>query len=134
LNIAIIGSRSFSNVKYLEESMQSVINKENKGSFENIIIISGGAKGADRLGKEYAEKYKLGYKEYKAEWKDLSHPDAKIRTNQYGKYDAAAGHRRNTLIINDSDIVVAFHNGSPGTADSLRKAKEMNKIIYEFKF
>lgn len=134
MKIAIIGSRTFKDYDLLQETMHNLIYEQNDGSFDNVTIVSGGAKGADSLGKRYASDHNLGYLEFKAKWKDLSHPDAVIREGAYGKYDAVAGHRRNTLIIEEADIVVAFHNGSKGTADSLRKARKMNKFVVEVKF
>lgn len=131
--IAIIGSRTFNDYENLQCFMDEVLEKHNLTT-EDIVIVSGGAKGADSLGKRYSEDYMTDYVEYEANWKDLSHPDAIIRTNSYGKYDAKAGIRRNTLIIEDADIVVAFHNGSKGTADSLNKARKLNKRIEEWKF
>lgn len=143
MNIAIIGSRTFNDYEYLKKCMKEVLSKEfsvghNKIDAESICditIVSGGAKGADNLGKIYSKDHDFGYIEHEAKWKDLSGSDVRPRTNQYGQiYNANAGHIRNTLIINDSDIIVAFHNGSPGTANSLRKARQANKKIYEFKF
>lgn len=135
MRIAVIGSRNFENFDLMVETMHRIIYEENEGSFDNVTIVSGEAGGADSLAKRYATEFNLGYKGYKPNWKDLSHPDARIKVNQYGeKYDANAGFRRNTLIIEDCDFVVAFHNGSPGTADSIRKAKTMGKKVIEIKF
>lgn len=131
--IAIVGSRTFNDYESLQHFMDEVLEKHNLTT-EDIVIVSGGAKGADSLGKKYSQDYMTDYVEHEANWKDLSHPDALIRTNSYGKYDARAGIRRNALIIEDADIVVAFHNGSKGTADSLSKARKLNKIIEEYKF
>lgn len=133
MRIAIIGSRTFNNYTKLCQEMRDIL-LELQVNIGDIEIISGGAKGADSLGAKYAKDNNIKLTEYKPEWKDLSHPDARIKENAYGKYDANAGHRRNTKIINDSDVVVAFHNGSPGTADSLRKAKKCGKIIFEVLF
>jgi hypothetical protein len=139
LSIAIIGSRTFSDYKLMYSTVDKVIEEyiQEHGPImqSDVQIISGGAIGADKLGAQYA--YERGYllTEYLAKWDDLSHPDVKLRVNHWGKqYDAGAGHRRNTEIIQNADIVVAFHNGSPGTADSLRKAKALKKKIIEIRF
>ena len=134
MKIAIIGSRTFNDMSMLEEAVHRIIHDENEGCFDNITIVSGGAKGADSLGAEYAKKHNFELVVHEAKWKDLSHSDARIIDGQWGQYDANAGHRRNTLIINDADIIVAFHNNSPGTANSLGKARKAGKKIYEFKF
>lgn len=136
MNIAIIGSRTFNDYDMLVKEVTKILHVESKceEDFTYVTIVSGGATGADALGKKYAKEFKCKYVEFNADWKDLSHPDARIKTNAYGKYDANAGHRRNTLIIDKADIVIAFHNDSPGTANSLKKARDKGKKIYEFKF
>jgi len=47
----------------------------------------------------------------------------------YGRY---APIRRNTDIINNSDYILALWDGnSKGTQDSIKKAKNLNKIVKE---
>ena len=100
-------------------------------------IVSGGADGADSLGEKYADDYGIPKTIHMAKWDDLSHPDALVKTNTYGKkYDARAGFRRNYFIIDDADLVLAFQiNRSKGTQHSIDYAKKINKPIkvYEFK-
>ena len=124
--IAIIGSRTFTDQVLLTETVDRFITRN---KLTDITIVSGGAKGADRIGAEYAQYH--GYKlvVHKADWKDLTQPGVRIKSNRYGQYNANAGHYRNTLIINDADVVIAFTNGSPGTADSIRKAQKAGKPV-----
>jgi predicted Rossmann-fold nucleotide-binding protein len=133
MRIAIIGSRTFNNYPMLCYKMREIL-LDLHVTKKDIEIVSGGAKGADSLGAKYAERNSIPLTIYTPDWKDLSHPDCRIKENSNGKYDANAGHRRNTKIINNADVVVAFHNGSPGTADSLRKAKKQGKKIFEVIF
>jgi hypothetical protein len=43
----------------------------------------------------------------------------------------ARGALRNTKIINESDVVIAFWNGeSRGTKDSIDKSKKNNKLLF----
>ena len=66
---------------------------------------------------------------FKANWKDMS-PPCVVKQNQYGEYNALAGMKRNTYIIENSDLVIAFWDGkSTGTKDSINKAKLLNKEI-----
>jgi hypothetical protein len=80
---------------------------------KDTVIIEGGAKGADLLAKEVAEKLLLEVKEFPAEW---------------GKYSRAAGPLRNREMIKEKpDKVFAFHNNiekSKGTKDMLNVAKK----------
>lgn len=129
MKVAIIGSRPQSvNESDVKAKIKDVISKLPKDT----LIISGGAAGADTWGVEEAKRQGLAEPlVYRALWDDLSHPDALIKTNSYGKqYDARAGHRRNTLIVQDADLVYAFWDGkSPGTRDSITKARKMGKDV-----
>jgi len=129
--IAVIGSRTFKDYSLLKQTLDELI----KQFKVEPIIVSGGAKGADSLAKMYAIENKLQIKEFYPDWNNLDHPEARIKIGRFGrKYDANAGLRRNTQIIEEADIVVAFHNNSPGTADSLRKARALNRWILEVTF
>ena len=133
IKIGVVGSRTFTDFDSLEENLHVIIHEENEGSFEDIVIVSGGAPGADTLAKKYAIKHKLGYQEYRPDWNNVSYPEARIKINKYGKeYNADAGFRRNSIIVKEADMLVAFHNGSSGTADTLRKAKKKGIKIYDF--
>ena len=61
IRIGIVGSRKWTNKKKVEESIDLCINKYGK---ENICIVSGGAIGADYLGKIVALEKVLKYEEY----------------------------------------------------------------------
>ena len=113
MNIAIIGSRNFSNYSYMKEN---ILNNIDVREIDN--IVSGGARGADSLGEQFAKEFNINTIIFKPDW------------NKYGK---AAGMIRNTDIINNCDIVFAFPIGeSKGTYDSIKKAKKFNKKIYVF--
>lgn len=91
----------------------------------DIEIISGMAKGVDTCAVDWAVVNWCKWHEFPANWEDLSHPDAVIRTRKDGtKYDALAGHRRNQKMIDEGkpDLVVAFPGGT-GTADMVKRAK-----------
>ncbi len=63
-NIIIAGTRTFSNYILLEETLDKYI--QNK---ENITIISGTAKGADKLGEKYASEHNIPVIYCPADWK-----------------------------------------------------------------
>ena len=111
MKISIIGSRSFFDYTMLEK----ILNKEKID-----ILVSGGAKGADSLGEQYAKNNNIPTLIFKPDWK---------------KFGRAAGFIRNKDIIDNSDKVIAFWDGkSKGTLNSINLAKKQNKkvIIYEF--
>ena len=79
------------------------------------LIISGGAKGADKLAELLANEYQIPLKIFIPDWK----------THGY-----QAGFIRNTYIVEESDKVIAFWDGkSKGTLDSINKAKRMFKPV-----
>ena len=86
-------------------------------------IVSGGAKGPDSISVEYAESLGLATTVFEAQWN--RQPD--------GSYDRTAGFKRNQLIVDASDIVVAFWDGvSSGTRDTIVRAQKAGKrvIVY----
>ena len=111
--IIICGGRDFDNYDALEYTIDTILSQHNL-NFDDVEIISGGCRGADKLGIKYAESHKILCTEFLADWK------------RYGK---AAGPIRNSEMldyIKDSKlpIVAAFLSAdSRGTADTVRKAK-----------
>lgn len=106
MNVAIIGSRKFTNYSEFLKLMPKL----------NITkIISGGAVGADSLAHRYALDNNIEYLEFLPDW------------NLHGK---SAGPIRNKLIINEADYVIAFWDGrSRGTANSINLAKQKGITI-----
>lgn len=131
IRLAIIGSRSFTNYSLLKATIY-----ENFDISDIDLIVSGSAPGADSLGELFAKEMDIPTKLFPAKWNDLTHPDARIKINKYGKkYDANAGFRRNKDIVNNSDVVMAFRvNNSPGTTDSINYAKKIGKKVLVFDF
>ncbi len=111
INLAIIGSRSFSDYELAKEFINQTV-KEN--DLNIIKIISGGARGADSIGEYYAQEYNIPVQIFKPDW-------------SIGKH---AGMLRNTDIIKSSDCVIAFWDGqSNGTRDSINKANRFGKRV-----
>lgn len=106
MKVAVIGSRNFNDYEKVKQVL----------STKNItLLVSGGAKGADTLGQKYAEEHDIETKIFLPDWE---------------KYGKKAGFLRNSDIINESELVIAFWDGfSKGTLDSLKKAKKGNKNI-----
>lgn len=78
-------------------------------------IVSGGACGIDSCAKQYALMKGLRLTEILPE---------------YEKYGRCAPLKRNDLIIEYSDMVIAFWNGkSRGTGYVIRKCDEVNKPL-----
>ena len=129
MRVIIAGSRIVKNYSLVKR----VIKESN---FKITEIISGEAPGVDKLGERYSKEI-LGKepKIFEAEWTNIYHPDAVIRTNSSGrKYDASAGHRRNEKMANYADaLIVIIKDNSKGSMDMLQIAQKKGlKIHCEF--
>ena len=104
--------------KYVFEKMDQYVSKHGKPS----LVISGGAKGADTYGVQWAQTRGIPTKEYK--------PDQRlINTTNFRN----AAMTRNTDIVNNSDRIIAFWDKkSTGTKDTLTKAKKSKKKVSYF--
>jgi hypothetical protein len=111
MKVAVIGGRTFNDYELVKETLTKL---------DITLLVSGGAKGADSLGERYASENNITTLIYKPDWK------------LHGK---GAGMIRNTDIVKNSDIVVAFWDGeSKGTLDSIRKAENLNKGLMIIKY
>lgn len=104
MKVAIIGSRNLRN-----DMLEAFVPP---GTTE---IVSGGATGIDTCAREFAQRCAYQIKEFL--------PD-------YKKYGRSAPIRRNDLIIDYSDMVLAFWDGkSPGTKYVIDRCREIGKPI-----
>lgn len=111
--VVIAGCRDYNNYEeakaYIDFCLSN-IRKEN-----NIVIISGGASGADAIGERYAEENGFKIEKYHADWKT------------YGK---SAGPKRNKQMAEVCDYVICFWNEkSKGTKSMIDYAKRCGKPI-----
>ena len=115
MKIAIIGSRSLTDYELFKAKCDTILSNS-----ESITIISGGARGTDRLAEKYAAEKSIPILVYKANW-DL-----------HGK---RAGMKRNVLMLNDCTHVIAFWDGnSPGTLHMISQAQINGKGLRVIKF
>jgi hypothetical protein len=106
MRIIIAGSRSFSDRHLLYQKMDALVAKQ--GGI--VTVISGTAKGADKLGEEWARDRGYPVKRYPADW------------DAYGK---SAGYKRNVEMAEDADACVVFWDGeSKGAKHMIDIAKE----------
>jgi len=121
-SLAVIGSRSFKDYETLEYEIDRIFKAKKRAMPErNMCIVSGGARGADRLAKRYADEHEeVHYIEHPADWKT------------HGK---KAGILRNLDIVKDAHSVLAFWNGkSKGTKHTLGLAQTLGKPIKVVRF
>lgn len=121
--IAIVGSRytdketktEFTDYKLFCESVDDDV-RELLTKYHDIRIISGGAKGVDRLAERYADEHNYPFEEIKP---------------KYGEFKSKlAPLLRNTEIAQRCDSIIAIQiNDSRGTTDVVVKARNLNKSV-----
>lgn len=111
--VIIAGSRGFSNYKLLREKCNEYLREKRKEY--NIIIISGGARGADFFGEKYAKDEGFSLEVFPANW------------NKFGK---AAGFKRNEQMAEVADALIAFWDGkSHGTKHMIEIMENKNLLV-----
>lgn len=106
MKIIIAGSRDFLDYSFLKSKMDNILKDVNK---EGIEIVCGMCRGADLLGKRYAEENNFGVIEMPADW-------------LLGK---KAGFIRNEEMAKIADACVVFiKNNSKGSAHMINLAKK----------
>lgn len=112
MKVIIAGSRNLCKYEYVEEAIK-------KSNFKITTIISGNAKGIDKLGEKYALNNNIELITYPADW------------NKYGK---SAGYIRNTEMLKECDALIAIWDGiSKGTKHMIEIVKKSNKEIFVLK-
>lgn len=117
LRIIIAGSRNFTNKLGLFQVCDKII--KNNFSGRTITILSGTARGADRLGEIYAEERGYSLDRYPAEW------------DKYGK---SAGYKRNEKMAKNAKVLIAFWDGkSKGTKHMIDLANLWGLRVFTIK-
>lgn len=125
MRILICGGRTYTDEKNFN-ALMDFMHWRRWAHFPPTIIIHGGARGADTLADKWAKKHGHSVLPFLADWNDLTHPKAVIRTRPDGsKYDLLAGYRRNQRMIDEGkpEVAVAFPGGG-GTTDMVTRARK----------
>ncbi len=114
MNLAIVGYREFEDYIRFQNIIHKVLDTWNNPPIK--CIVSGGAKGVDKLAERYAKDNALELIIFLPEW------------TKYGK---RAGPIRNLLIVKESSHVIALPSRkSIGTLDTIRKARNAKKLLH----
>ncbi len=113
--IAVIGSRTYEDYETFKKILKKLIS-----NYSNVVLVSGGAKGADYLAEKFAKEFDIEIEVYEADW------------NTNGK---SAGFKRNIDIWNASTFGIAFWDGeSRGTKHSFEISKKQNKEFFVYNY
>lgn len=116
MKVIIAGSRSITRfrIKDLREFMREIY-EENNDFFINEIV-SGCARGIDRLGEQYAVTYGIMLHKFPANWE---------------KFGLGAGPIRNEEMAEYADALIAIWDGkSKGTLDMIIQMRTLGKPVY----
>lgn len=119
VKLIIAGGRTFDDYKKLRNAVYRFMNYVEN---DMITIISGGARGADKLGEKFAKKHKAVKLEvFPAWWRGENGNEA---------YNNAAGYQRNVRMANAATHLLAFWDGeSRGTHHMINIAKDKGLTV-----
>lgn len=116
IRIIVAGGRDFDNYDLLSKTLTDYLDKLEAWELDRVVFISGGARGADRMGEEIAKECGFPVRRFPADW------------NRYGK---SAGYIRNremaihTSEVSDHGVLFAFWDGkSRGTKHMIDLAEK----------
>jgi hypothetical protein len=117
VRVLVSGDREWSDRALL----YSILDEVNSPDDPIEVIIEGEARGADLMGRRWAEEHGIPFEPYPARWAE------------HGR--KKAGPLRNTQMLYSGkpDLVVAFHDDltkSRGTADMVRQARKEGVAVY----
>jgi predicted Rossmann fold nucleotide-binding protein DprA/Smf involved in DNA uptake len=105
--VVIAGSRGFNDYNLLKKKLDLILNDISIP----IEIVSGGARGADKLGERYAKEKRYLIKRFIPDWNIGKHAGL-IRNEEMAKY---------------ADACICFYDGeSNGTGHMIKMAKKYN--------
>jgi hypothetical protein len=109
LKVIIAGGRDYHNYDTLLEAIQEC-------QFPIATVVSGGAKGVDALGEQYASNMNLPLNVYHADWE---------------RNGRAAGPIRNRKMAENADALIAIWDGkSKGTKNMIETATKLGLLVY----
>ena len=115
----IAGGRDFNNCDVMEDVLKRCFDKaETRG--DEIVIVSGCARGADSMGEVFAHEFHHRVEKYPAQW---------------DKYGRSAGYKRNESMAKVATHLVAFWDGkSRGTHHMIDIAVHENLEVRVFDY
>lgn len=125
MNIIIAGSRNFDDYRLLKNTVSDYIEENQVNNTQQIRVISGGAKGADRLGECYAFDNGYSVIRFQALWGVYRKSAGPRRNNEMAKFASESG----------SGTLIAFWDGeSRGTKNMIDTARRygLHVIVVEY--
>jgi hypothetical protein len=115
----IAGSRGITHLRYIKEAVE-------KSGFLITEIVSGGARGVDRLGEEYAKHAGVDLVIFPANWTKNGKAAGHIRNERMAEYAIADDSRPGGLIA-------VWDGKSRGTQSMIRYADDLGLKVFIFR-
>lgn len=113
MKVIIAGSRGIEDFTTISKAISN-------SGFIITEVVSGTARGVDKLGEKWAEKNRVPVKRFPADW------------NKHGK---SAGYKRNKQMAEYADALIAVWDGeSRGTGHMINLAREAGLSVYVYIF
>lgn len=112
MKVLVCGGRDFTDAERIAEVLSACHRAR-----AITLLIHGGARGADRLAGEWAQRIGIPVQEFEAQWEEQGR---------------AAGPIRNQRMLDEGrpDLVIAFPGGR-GTADTVHRARQARVPVVE---
>ena len=107
--IIVAGSRSFTDYEKGSEELIGLISRYQKADIE---IVCGEARGADRIGKRFAQEYGIEVKSFPARWELFGHRAGMLRNHRMAAYA--------------TELIVFWDGESHGTKNMIECASEFS--------
>src|SRR5699024_491893 len=112
--VVIFGSRDFDDYEYFAEKLEDIFYERDLKNIK-VEIVEGGARGADRLARNFAHDNDTEYTTFPADW---------------DKHGRSAGHIRNAEMAGYCDWGIGFWDGeSKGTEGMIKQMKRLDKEV-----
>ena len=135
LRVIVAGGRDFTNINVMATVLNNLQDIDHVIEIEKLILICGMARGADLTAYKLFKEAGLPVEAYPADWKNLEVPDAVIKYNRHGAYNATAGYTRNIEMAHNADMLIAFWDGSSsGTKHMITTARKHNLKVLVFNY
>jgi len=131
MKVIIAGDRECDDYDLVDRAIQ-------QSGFTITEIVSGAARGADKIGEYWARMNNVPVVQFPAKWNDIKQQGAIIKsrknpwTKKMEKYNANAGFYRNEKMAEYAEALIALQPNGPtsGTQDMIRRAKSHNLKIH----
>lgn len=124
MKVIITGSRDVFDFTILQSAIK-------ESEFEITEVVCGDSPGMDKCGECWAKQKDIPVKHFPIEWGDLNVPNALIRENSKGKYNARAGFDKNVLMAKYADAAIVIIDGDDkGSLHIIEQMENLEKPVY----